>query len=151
MLVISLLCIVIEVRQGSFPAALTHLQGGSQILSTCDPSAKSVFGNVGEDFLTSALTKAYSRVDNEASTYLGNRNPRPVPATVSIDCLKSPVRKLFDQPSLVLTHIGEERDALNTHIATVYHFMGSLTQSLLSYPGLSRQRVMDLRYEPFWS
>ena len=100
---------------------------------------------------TSALTKAYCRLDIHASTYLGNRNPRPVPATVSIVCLNSPVRKLFDQPSLVFTHIGEGRDAFDTHIAAVYHFMRSPTQSLQAYPGLSRQRIMDLRYEPLLS
>lgn len=150
-LVICLLLIVFEFLQGNYPSALTHLKGGLQILSRCDPSAKSVFGNVGEDLSTSALTKAYCRLDIQASIYLENRNPRPVPATVSIVCLNSPVRKLFAQPSLVFTHIGEARDALNTHIAAVYHFMRSPTQSLQAYPGLSRQRAMDLRYEPLLS
>lgn len=95
-LVICLLLIVFEFLQGNCPSALTHLKGGLQIPSRCDPSAKSVFGNVGEDLLTSALTKAYCRLDIQASTYLENRNPRPVPATVSIVCLNSPVTKLFD-------------------------------------------------------
>lgn len=147
-LVICLLFIVFEVLQGNYPVALKHLEGGLQILSKCDPLAKSVFGHGGDDLSTSALAKAYCRLDIQASTYIGNRSPRPVPAAVSIICLGSPVRKLFDQPSLVFAHIGEARDALNTHIAAVYHFMRSPTQSLQAYPELSRQRVMDLRYEP---
>lgn len=150
-LVICLLFIVFEVLHGNYPVALQHLEGGLQILSGCDQSARSVFGHVGEEISTSTLAKAYCRLDIQASTYLGNRKPRPVPAAVSIVCLNSPIRKLFDQPSLLFTHIGEARDALNTHIAAVYHFMRSPTQSLQAHSGLSRQRVMDLRYEPLLS
>lgn len=150
-LVICLLFIVFEVLHENYPLALKHLEGGLQILSGCDPSAKSVCGHAGEDLSTSALAKAYGRLDIQASTYLGNRNPQPVPAAVSIICSNSPVRKLFDQPNLVFIYIEEARDALNTHIAAVYHFMRSPTQSLQSYPGLSRLRVMDLRYEPLLS
>lgn len=150
-LLICLLFIVFEVLQENYPLALKHLEGGLQILSGCDPSAKSVCGHADEDISTSALAKAYGRLDIQASSYLGNRNSRPVSATVSIICSNSPVRKLFDQPSLVFIYIGEARDALNTHIAAVYHFMRSPTQSLQSYPGLGKQRVMDLRYEPLLS
>lgn len=150
-LVICLLFIVFEVLNENYPLALKHLEGGLQILSGCDPSAKSVWGHAGEDLSTSALAKAYGRLDIQASTYLGNRNPQPVPAAVSIICSNSPVRKLFDQPNLVFIYIEEARDALNTHITAVYHFMRSPTQSLQSYPGLSRLRVMDLRYEPLLS
>lgn len=150
-LVICLLFVVIEVLQENYPHALKHLEGGLQILSGCDPSAKSVCGHAGEDLSASALAKAYGRLDIQASTYLGNRNPQPVPAAVSIICSNSPIRRLFDQPNLVFVNIEEARDALNTHIAAVYHFMRSPTQSLQSYPELSRLRVMDLKYEPLLS
>lgn len=150
-LVICLLFIVFEVLQGNYPVALQHLEGGLQILSRCDPSARSVFGHASEDLSTSTLAKAYCRLDIQASTYIGNRKPRSVTAAVSIVCLNSPVRRLFDKPSLLFTHIGEARDALNTHITAIYHFMRSPTPSLQAHSRLSRQRVMDLKYEPLLS
>lgn len=147
-LVICLLFIVFEVPLGNYPVALKHREGGLQILSRCDPSAKSVFGHVGEDLSTSAVAKVYRRVDIQASNYLGNRRPRPGPAAVSIVSLNSPARKLFDPPNLMFTHIGEVHDALNTHIAALYYFMRSPTLSLQAYSGFSWQHVLDLRYEP---
>lgn len=92
MLVICPLFIFFEVLQENYPLALKRLEGGLQILSGCDPSAKSVCGHAGEDLSTSALAKAYGRLDIQASTYLGNRNPRPVPAAFSNICSSSPVR-----------------------------------------------------------
>ena len=147
-LVICLLFIVFEVLQRNYPAALTHLEGGLQILSKCHPRTKSIFGHGNEDLSTSLLAKAFSRLDIQATSYLPDRNPRPLPTPVSITSSQSPLQTRFsDRSDLVFLHVVEVRDTLNTHIASAYQFMRSPAQSLQLHTYFKSKRVMDLKYE----
>lgn len=140
-LIICLLFIAFEVLQGNYLAALTHLEGGLEIISSREPLAIH-----GEDLSTSSLAKVFKRLDIQASSYVGVRNVKPF--SFSNASSHSSISGLPNQNIMVFNDVRDAFDSLNLHVASIYHFMRSPTPSLSHHPQLSSKSVMDLRYEP---
>lgn len=138
-LIICLLFIAFEVLQGNHSAALTHLEGGLEIFSNCHPSTIH-----SQNLSTSSLAGVFKRLDIQASSYLGIRNVKPF----SFGNVSQPSMQAHSNRSKpVFTDIRDAFDSLNTHIASVYHFMRSPSPSLRQHPFLHSNPVRNLRYE----
>ena len=140
-LIICLLFIASEVLQGNYSAALTHLEGGLEILSNCEPSTVA-----GNDLSTSSLAKVFKRLDIQASSYVGGRNVKPF--SFNHISSQSSIPTLPSRHETIFIDVCDAFDSLNRHIAAVYHFMRSPTPSLRHDPQYGLRCVMDFKYEP---
>lgn len=149
-LVTCLLFVIYETLQGNYNAALIHLEGGLSMFSTFRLGTTGL--PISESFdkatPTSSLAKLFTRLDIHASSYVGVRNIGAFSAPSDGYSPQLSLPAILGQIKRPFLSIGDARDTLNKHIAYIFSYLRSPAPSLLNFPDLISEKVMELRYNP---